>query len=141
MLGTPRLAVVIPCYNYESFVERAILSVLDQAESDCEVVVVDDGSTDNSWDAIERTGVRAFRIENGGARLACLYGFDKTTAPFVLFLDADDELKPGSIDQIIKLLDPNVAKLQFSLSLIDAQGRDMNGPLSTLDCFRSRETD
>jgi glycosyltransferase involved in cell wall biosynthesis len=139
MSGTPKLAVVIPCYNYESFVERAILSVVDQAEDDCEVVVVDDGSTDNSWDAIERTGVRAFRIENGGARLACLYGFDKTTAPFVLFLDADDELKPGSIDQIIKLLDPNVAKLQFSLSLIDAQGRDMNGPLSTLECFRSRE--
>jgi glycosyltransferase involved in cell wall biosynthesis len=80
MPDSPKLAVVISCYNYESFVERAIRSVLDQGRHDCEVVVVDDGSTDGSWDVIGRSGVTAFRIENRGARLACLFGLDKTCA-------------------------------------------------------------
>jgi glycosyltransferase involved in cell wall biosynthesis len=133
-----KLAVVIPCYNYASFVGRAISSVVDQAHQECEIVVVDDGSTDQSWEVIEQTGVRAFRITNCGARSACLYGFDRTTAPFVLFLDADDELKPGSIAEIIRLLDAEVAKLQFSLSLIGPHGEHLSGSLSTLETFRTR---
>jgi glycosyltransferase involved in cell wall biosynthesis len=136
----PKLAVVIPCYNYESFVERAIRSVLDQGRYDCELVVVDDGSTDNSWDVINRSGVRAFRIENGGARPACLFGLDKTRAPFVLFLDADDELKPGALGTIIDRLDPNVAKLQFALTRIDADDNIISSASPTLKTYRERET-
>jgi len=139
MTDNPKLAVVISCYNYESFVERAIRSVLDQDRDDCEVVVVDDGSTDGSWDVINRTGVTAFKIENSGQRLACLFGFHKTRAPFVLFLDADDELKPGAVGAIIDRLDPGIAKLQFSLTLIDSDGTAISGALSTLTTFRSRE--
>jgi glycosyltransferase involved in cell wall biosynthesis len=139
MLTNPKLAVIITCYNYESFVERAIRSVLDQGRHDCEVIAVDDGSTDGSWEAISRTGVTAFKIDNGGALAACLFGLDRTRAPFVLFLDADDELKPGAIGTIIDLLDPGVAKLQFSLTLIDAEGNAIGGPFSTLEAFRSRD--
>jgi glycosyltransferase involved in cell wall biosynthesis len=135
----PKLAIIIPCYNYESFVERAIQSVLGQHRTDCEVVVVDDGSTDGSWDTICRSGVTAFRIDNGGARRACLFGLEKTTAPFVLFLDADDELKPGSLDKIISRLDPDVAKLQFALTRVDADGNVISAALPSLDDFRDRD--
>jgi glycosyltransferase involved in cell wall biosynthesis len=139
MPDSPKLAVVISCYNYESFVERAIRSVLNQARDDCEVVVVDDGSTDGSWDVIGHSGVTAFRIENSGARLACLFGLDQTRAPFVLFLDADDELKPGALGKIIDRLDPGVSKLQFPLTRIDADGKIISGALSSLHAFRSRD--
>lgn len=138
MPDSPKLAVIIACYNYESFVERAIQSVLRQARDDCEVVVVDDGSTDGSWEVIGRSGVTAFRIENSGQRLACLFGLDKTKAPFVLFLDADDELKPGAIGKIIDRLDPGVAKLQFPLTRIDADGNIISAALPALDTFRDR---
>jgi glycosyltransferase involved in cell wall biosynthesis len=134
-----RLAVVIACYNYEAFVARAIRSVTEQARSDCEVVVVDDGSTDGSWQVIERTGVKAFRVENGGARRACLFGLDQTTAPFVLFLDADDELKPGAIGKIIDQLDARVAKLQVPLTRIDGDDNVISGALPPLDSFRTRD--
>jgi hypothetical protein len=140
MSGSPKLAVIIPSYNYESFVERAIRSVVDQRRDDCELVVVDDGSTDLSWEVITRTGVTAFRVPNGGARRACLYGLDRTRAPFVLFLDADDELKPGSLAKIADLLDPGVAKLQFPLTRIDADGNIISAALPALDTFRGRET-
>jgi glycosyltransferase involved in cell wall biosynthesis len=136
----PKLAVVIPCYNYAPFVERAIRSVLDQGRDDCELVVVDDGSTDNSWDVISRSGAKAFRIENGGARPACLFGLDKTRAPFILFLDADDELKPGALSTIISQLDPDVAKLQFALTRIDADDNFISSALPSLPTYRERET-
>ena len=136
--NTPKLAIVIPCYNYEAFVERAIQSVLGQACDDVELVIVDDGSTDGSWDVISRLDVRAFRIANGGARSACLFGLDRTSAPFILFLDADDELKPGALRTIISRLDPNVAKLQFPLTKIDAEGSIISEVHPTLDAFRSR---
>lgn len=139
MADSPKLAVVISCYNYESFVERAIRSVLDQNRPDCELVVVDDGSTDRSWDVINRTGVTAFKIDNSGQRAACLFGFDRTRAPFVLFLDADDELKPGALGAIIDRLDPGVAKLQFPLTLIDADGNMIHGAPWSLEAFRSRD--
>lgn len=135
----PKLAVVISCYNYEVFVGDAIQSVLGQGREDCEIVVVDDGSTDGSWDVIRRSGVPAFKIANGGQVRACLYGLDQTRAPFVLFLDADDELKPGAIGVIIDRLDPQVAKLQFSLTRIDEAGATTGEAHSSLDAFRSRE--
>jgi glycosyltransferase involved in cell wall biosynthesis len=139
MPDSPKLAVVISCYNYEAFVERAIQSVLSQARDDCEVVVVDDGSTDDSWDVISRSGVTAFTINNSGQRAACLFGLDRTRAPFVLFLDADDELKPGALGAVIDRLDPGIAKLQFPLTRIDANGNTISGAVSPLETFRSRD--
>jgi glycosyltransferase involved in cell wall biosynthesis len=139
MSDTPKLAVIIACYNYQSFVEQAIQSVVEQDRDDCELVVIDDGSTDLSWEAIERTGVTSFRISNGGARRACLFALERTTAPFVLFLDADDKLKPGSLGKIISRLDPEVAKLQFPLTRIDADGKIISAALPPLDDFRDRK--
>ncbi|RWR35047.1 glycosyltransferase [Sinirhodobacter populi] len=135
----PALAIVIPCYNYEAFVIRAIQSVLLQDRQDVEVVVVDDGSTDGSWSAILSTGVPAFRIPNSGARNACLYGLDHTTAPFVLFLDADDALKPGSLAKIIPMLDARVAKLQFALTRIGPDDEVISTAVPALDDYRDSE--
>lgn len=139
MSDEPKLAIIISCYNYEAFVERAIRSVLNQWRSDCELVVVDDGSTDRSWDVIRRSGVTAYRTANGSQRVACLYGLDRTTAPFVLFLDADDELKPAALAAIMDKLDHDVAKLQFSLERIDADGRRVIEAAPALEAFRRRD--
>lgn len=128
----PKLAVIITCWNYEDYVVRAIESVQSQACPDCELVVIDDGSTDGSWRAIQKTGAQAYCVENGGQRRACLYGLKKTSAPFILFLDADDELRPGSIATIIAHLDQDVAKLQFPLIRIDTNRNIISGPIPPL---------
>lgn len=134
------IAVVITCYNYARYVERAIQSVVGQNCRACELVVIDDGSTDASWDIIRRTGVKAFRTENRGQRAACLYGLKRTSAPFVLFLDADDELKPGAIDTIVNALDQGVAKLQFSLSCIDANDHLIRLRHPILQSYREQDS-
>lgn len=134
----PKLAVVITCFNYAQYVGLAIQSVQSQGRSDCEIVVVDDGSTDGSWDVIESFGVKAFRIENGGQRGACYFGFKQTSAPFILFLDADDELLPGSLDVIVNKLDSGVAKLQFPLRRVNRDGEAISGPIPALKDDRGR---
>lgn len=134
-METPKIAVVITCWNYEAYVADAIRSVVSQRCADCELVVIDDGSTDSSWDAIQREGVTAYRIENCGQRAAGLYGLEQTRAPFILFLDADDELAPGSLATILSKLDDDVAKLQFSLTRIDHRGNFMSVG-TTLEPFR-----
>ncbi len=136
--ATPRLAVIITCFNYEAFVGHAIRSVLDQGRNDCELVVIDDGSTDGSWDAVQRAGVKALQTANRGQREACIAGLAMTTAPFVLFLDADDELKPGSLAAILENLDEGVAKLQFALTRIDAGGQTISSAVPALATFRDR---
>ena len=133
-----RLSIIITCFNYRNYVETAIRSVLHESRDDCELVVVDDGSTDGSWDVIKRTGVTAYRIENGGQRAACLYGLEQTSAPFVMFLDADDCLKPGAIAEILQMLDPEVAKLQFALTRIGAEGELIDQASPSLPNYRCR---
>ncbi|UZF91756.1 glycosyltransferase family 2 protein [Bosea sp. NBC_00550] len=135
----PRIAVIITCWNYERFVGRAIRSVQGQSCAECDLVVVDDGSTDGSWDAIRETGATAFRIANGGQRAACLFGLDQTSAPFVLFLDADDELKPGALAAILPHLDAGVAKVQFQLARIDENGERVGAAFPPLSAGRDRD--
>lgn len=131
----PKIAVVITCWNYEAYVANAIRSVVSQRCDECELIVIDDGSTDSSWEVIQREGVTAYRIENCGQRAAGLYGLEQTRAPFILFLDADDELAPGSLATILSKLDADVAKLQFSLTRIDHQGNFISAG-TTLEPFR-----
>src|SRR5581483_1508115 len=104
----------------------------------CELLVVDDGSTDGSWETITRCAVTAFKIENRGQLGACLFGVEKTRAKFILFLDADDELKPGSLARLVAELDERVAKLQFGLTLIDAESNPI-GSFSSLESYRERD--
>lgn len=131
----PLLSVIIPCFNYELYVAEAIESVLSQAGPDIEVIVVDDGSTDGSWNVIQRYGARvtAVRIENSGARRASLAGFARATGRFVHFIDADDMLCPGALDLIRTQLRPEVSKVQFPLQPVDGAGAPAGEPFPKLD--------
>jgi len=98
----PPVSVVITCYNYRTYVEQAIRSVLAQTYPKWECVIVDDASTDGSSDHVrqllETIGDARFRLlarpQNGGQMQAFRDGFAATGAPFVAFLDADDAWLP-----------------------------------------------
>ncbi len=95
------VSIIINNYNYASYVGQAIDSALAQSWRDCEVIVVDDGSSDGSWPLIERYRDRArvLRQENGGQGAAYNAGWRMARGEFVLFLDADDLLDPGAIER------------------------------------------
>jgi glycosyltransferase involved in cell wall biosynthesis len=99
--SSTRVSVVIPCYNREDLIAEAIESALDQTGAEIEVVVVDDGSTDNSWLKILSYGSRVTAIssENCGVSNARNLGVAAATGNWVKFLDSDDCLLPGAIAQ------------------------------------------
>ncbi|MFP3386244.1 glycosyltransferase family 2 protein, partial [Tritonibacter sp. SIMBA_163] len=84
-------SVVIANYNYGRFLRQAVESALTQDWPHVEVIVVDDGSTDNSAEVIDSFGeaITAIFKENGGQREANNMGFAKSSGDVVIFLDAD----------------------------------------------------
>src|SRR5687767_1556977 len=89
------VSIVIPCFNHGRFLADAIDSACAQREVTTDVMVVDDGSTDNSRDVARRyPGVRTLVQPNGGVARARNAGFAATRGDVVIFLDADDRLLP-----------------------------------------------
>jgi glycosyltransferase involved in cell wall biosynthesis len=122
----PTASIVITNYNYERFVRFAIDSALAQSHPDCEVVVVDDGSSDGSRAMIEsyRDQVHAVYKRNGGQASAFNAGFDVSRGDIVCFLDADDVLEPTAIEAAgAALAAPGTTQVQWPLWHLDADGR------------------
>lgn len=94
----PPVSVVIPAHNAARWLGRAIESVLAQKHP-VDLIVVDDGSTDGTALAAAAYAprLRLLSVPNGGASEARNHGLARATAPFILFLDADDRLEPGSL--------------------------------------------
>ncbi|PKN64821.1 MAG: hypothetical protein CVU57_13500 [Deltaproteobacteria bacterium HGW-Deltaproteobacteria-15] len=101
------VSVIIPCYNAEPFVGETIASVQDQSWTRLEIIVVDDGSTDNSWNVIRSFGekVTAIRQRNGGGCRARNVGAAKAKGEYLMFLDADDLLGPDSMEHLVTALE------------------------------------
>ena len=101
-MNKPKVSVIIPVYNTELFVEEAIKSVLNQTLTDIEVIVVNDGSTDNSLKVIERLANTDSRIkkitqENQGQSVARNLGLNIAKGEYIYFMDSDDILKKDTL--------------------------------------------
>jgi len=100
------VSVVIPCYEQAQYVGEAIESVLAQSYPHLEIVVVDDGSTDNVGAIASRyPGVRCVREQNGGAASARNAGIRNSNGDFLIFLDADDRLLPEGVEAGVRALE------------------------------------
>jgi glycosyltransferase involved in cell wall biosynthesis len=104
----PEISVVIPLYNKSEFVERCVASIRAQTLADFEVVVVDDGSTDDGLEVFRRAcdGDPRFHLvqqPNGGVSKARNTGVEHARAGVIAFLDADDEWMPGYLEAIADL--------------------------------------
>ena len=127
-MSLPGVSIVIPNYNYERFVGEAIESALAQDHPDCEVIVVDDCSTDGSRAVIERYTDRVrviFQPANGGQVAAINAAWPEARYPILIFLDSDDMLEPHAATTIARTWGPGVAKVQFPMASIDADGRSL----------------
>src|ERR1700759_5289416 len=103
---SPTVSILIPCYNAEKYVGEAIECALGQTHSDVEVIVVDDGSTDDSWKVIQsfRGRITALTGPNRGACHARNRAFEHSIGEYIQFFDADDKLELKKIEKQLPLL-------------------------------------
>lgn len=101
------VSIIIPCHNAGRWVAETINSAIDQTHPNMEVVVIDDGSTDNSYEVIKGFGdrVRCESQPNRGACAARNRGAQISTGEFLLFLDADDLLHPETVERQLSVLE------------------------------------
>jgi glycosyltransferase involved in cell wall biosynthesis len=121
------VSVVVNNHNYDRFLADAIDSALAQTYVPVEVIVVDDGSTDNSREVIASYEGRITPVlkENGGQASAFNAGFRASKGEVVIFLDSDDVLFPEAVERAVALFQPGVVKVHWPLLKVDAQRRPL----------------
>lgn len=100
-------SVIIPLYNKEKYIKRAVKSVLNQTFQNFEIIIVNDGSTDNSLaisKKIKDSRIRIFSQKNLGVSNARNFGIKKAKGKYISFLDADDEQTPQFLETIYNLI-------------------------------------
>lgn len=122
MTNTPRISVVTPTRNRREVLVRAIESVRAQSFQDYEHIVIDDGSTDGSEEAVRRvtdSRVRLVTLDKwGGANAARNIGIGLARAPLVTFLDSDDVFLPFRLERSVALFDSN-STIELAISAFD----------------------
>ena len=115
--AAPPLSVVIPLYNKAATIRRAITSVVDQSVVDWELIVVDDGSTDDGAAIVESYTDSRIILEtqaNGGVSAARNRGIALSRAPIVAFLDADDYWAPDHLSNLERLIEEYPAAVLYA---------------------------
>jgi len=106
---TPKVSVVVPCYNLGRYLDEAVGSVLAQTFTDCEILVVNDGSTDPDTNRLlagyRRDRTRVIESENRGLSGARNRGIREARGAYVCALDADDLLEPEMLEKSVRALD------------------------------------
>lgn len=129
-MGTPLLSIVIPVYNAEETISRAIGSILSQDFKDFEIIVVNDGSTDRSLEFCETIArneprIRLFSIENSGVSNARNVGIEQAQGKYITFLDADDYYVERALKQIAANLSPTTELIIFGYN-VDFENKYIN---------------
>jgi glycosyltransferase involved in cell wall biosynthesis len=132
----PTVSVIIPTYNQANFIDKAIESVLSQTYQDFEIIVINDGSTDNTEEIIR--GFKDKRVKyvkkykNKGISVARNIGIKVARGKYIALLDSDDEWLPEKLDKQIKILQdesPELGVVYSNLCYIDENGKNMNRKL------------
>ena len=111
-----KISVIIPTYNYKHYLAECLDSVLGQTYKNVEVIVVDDGSSDNPKEVVDKyPSVLFIRKPNGGLASARNAGIAASTGEYYMTLDADDKLVPGAIEEHVKLLTDDRTVAQCAL--------------------------
>jgi glycosyltransferase involved in cell wall biosynthesis len=128
MIGDPAVTILTPAYNSGAFIAETVESVLQQTRSDFELLVIDDGSSDNTLDAVHTAArgdsrVRLFSAPHGGPAAARNVGLQHARGRFITLLDSDDVWDPGYLSEQLTLLDQHP-----EIAIVSANVTNRGGP-------------
>ncbi|HAM14282.1 MAG TPA: hypothetical protein DCP91_00150 [Eggerthellaceae bacterium] len=122
----PLLTVIVPAYNCAGYIDECLGSVLEQLPADCELIVVDDGSTDGTANALApyeaQDNVKVLYRGHGGASAARNAGLEAASGRYIAFIDCDDTMKPGFIAASRSLMEQDFDLCIFGIERVPLQG-------------------
>lgn len=124
-----KYSIIIPVYNVEEYLDSCLKSILNQTYSNYEVIIVNDGSPDNSDNIIksyekEDKRFKGYKKVNGGLSDARNYGLKYATGDYLIFIDADDYIENNYLEKVNDVLEKNkdIDVLKFKIKLVDEGG-------------------
>ena len=131
----PFFSIIIPCYNRAGIIERALKSLSIQTFQDFEIIIIDDGSTDNSKEIIApyltNSQVNYYYQDNEGVCSARNFGAKKAKGEYLIFLDSDDEVEKNWLNDFFMLKDEH-----FDMLFCSVQFVNQNGKITIIDCVQ-----
>ncbi|WP_299776572.1 glycosyltransferase family 2 protein [uncultured Formosa sp.] len=136
----PLVSIITPVYNAEKFISQTIETVLSQTYTNWELILVDDGSSDNSLQIISKFTAAHKNIflfknaENSGAAITRNRGMEEAKGKYIAFLDADDIWFPTKLDKQIGMMEAKHLDVSFSsYNLMDAEGHSLEKKVKALE--------
>ncbi len=142
-MNQPLVSIIVLCHNYGRFLPEAVDSALDQDYPSLEVIVIDDGSTDDSLEVASRYGdrVRVLTQANQGLARTCNRGAAEATGDYFVFLSADDRLEPNYVSTLMEGL-TRASNASFAYSAARLYGAESgvmpSRPFSPFSLIRGR---
>lgn len=101
------ISIIVPVYNLQNDLERCVFSILSQSYKNLEIILINDGSTDKSWDVIQKLAMSDKRIvpiskSNGGVTSARFVGLRIAKGEYIGFVDGDDEIEPDMYEFLLR---------------------------------------
>ncbi|WP_051209955.1 glycosyltransferase [Gelidibacter mesophilus] len=131
------ISIIVPVYNVEKFIDRCIQSILNQTYKNLEIILINDGSTDESGSicdqyALKDNRVVVYHIVNGGSSIARNLGLKKSRGEYIGFVDSDDWVKPNMFNELLKFAlenDLKVVETNFTTSHITEENSIPENPV------------
>ena len=136
--NSPLVSVIIPLYNADRYISEALQSVINQTYPEIEILVINDGSTDNSLEItrkFESDKVKVYSQSNKGASAARNYGLKEAKGKYIQFLDADDYLSSNKIEEQVRILEADDSKVALCPVIHFFDGEEVNEKLVSNEWF------
>lgn len=124
----PKFSIIVPVYNVENYIRECLESIKNQTYKDYEVIIVNDGTKDNSIEIAKEYPFKIINQKNQGLSVARNTGVKHAKGEYILFLDADDYLEKDTLKEIEKVLDNNPDIVRFQIKEVYEDGKEINYP-------------
>lgn len=134
-----KISIIIPVYNTGKHIEKCLNSILNQTKNtDLEVIIINDGSTDNSEDIITQymqkhnLNIKYYSKENEGVAKTRNFGIEKAASEYIMFLDSDDYIKENTLEILEKYIEQDIDLIKFKLQRVDENDNvieEVDGPI------------
>ena len=111
----PKFSIIIPVYNVEKYIKKCLDSIFNQTEKDYEVIVVNDGTKDNSMDIVKNYDVKIVNQKNQGLSAARNKGLEYAKGEYILFIDSDDYIEKDLLKELKKSIKNNPDIVRFQI--------------------------